>query len=1504
MKTDRGTEPKISTTFVWPRGQGLLYAAVASRWVRAYEPGGADLLPKAETLRTVLLLVSFAGVAGLVLSAAAVAGDDVLDRPYVFVNEVMASNATVLADGQGQFDDWVELYNPGREPVDLAGMYLTDDPAEPTRWVFPAGGAATIIGPRDHLIVWTDGDTLDAGLHANFRLNADGDEIYLFAADGETLIDGFSFGPQTPDISFGRTPDGGETLRFFAEPTPGDRNSEGYLGEVAPLVFSHERGFYGSSFNLTIATPTEGAQITYTLDGRIPDDPDYRFRPGQTYTGPIPIDRTTCVRAIAVKPGWKPTALATHTYILDAGEEARSLPVISLVGDAAKTFYEPMGVMAIVGGTYSNGVWTSTGADSYNNVLERGLERPVSAEWIDPEGGNGFHIDCGLRVHGSNYMRPRYVRQNGYWSGNGKFSFRLYFRGEYGRNRLEYPLFPESDVEQFASIVLRGGHNDRVNPFIKDELLRRLHKDMGQRACMGTFANLFINGEYKGYFNVTEHVKEESCQEWFDSDQPWDVMTMNGIRDGNAESWNAMINYARGHDLSVAPYYRELAERLDVVAFVDYLILQLWAANWDWPTNNWSAAGERSDEGLWRFFVWDAEGTMESRDLNRSGFTDMPSYAGGAKGLNNLNTPIAYLYRALRASADFRLLFADRIYKHFYNGGAMTEQRIVQRFSELREAMRGVIPNMNTYVINTWVPNRRDIFIDDCAAQDVYTFDGPMFAVNGAVQYGGYASANDSLHIVSPVNGATIYYTLDGTDPGRTAAASQVGAVTLVSQDMPKRVLVPTDVRSGRTRAGDWRGVPPYDDSTWILSTGAPGGIGYEQNAGYEGHISTDVGEQMYGVVGSCYIRIPFVFSGDEDALDSMALRVQYDDGFVAFLNGEEIARRNFEGEPAWDSVASVTHGDTEAVFFERVDVSNHIRLLHAGDNVLAIHGLNASLTSSDFLINAELEAAGTTWEETEPNAPQYDGPITLTTSTHVKARAYVGGLWSALSEATFAVGPVAESLRISEIMYHPAAPNTEYVELTNVGAESLDLNMVRFTDGIDFTFPSIELAPGDFCLLVGNVDAFEAEYGPGLPIAGVYAGSLNNAGERIELRDAAGQIIHRFEFRDGWYDVTDGLGFSLTVRDVAGANPSAWGDRNAWRPSVVVGGSPGFDDSGDVPTPGAVVINELLANAAGNVPDWIELHNTTDEPVHVGGWFLSDDADEPTKYEIVRGTTIGPGGYLVLTEDRQFGNSGAAGCHTPFALSRNGETVYLNSGSNGTLTGYTEQQEFGPSDPGVPFGRHQLSTGAFDFAPMGEPTPGGPNAYPAVGPVVITEIMYHPDGSSDAEYVELRNISDLEVTLYDFVRDAPWRLADDPDDPGLAFLLPSDEPVTLAPGQYLLLVKDKLLSDVRYSVPESVPVFEWGAGKLSNAGETVHLGRPGDLDAEGLRHWIAVDSVTFSDGAHGEDFADGIDPWPVEADGFGSSLTRTAPDRYGNDPNNWQADIPSPGVTKRLPGR
>jgi len=103
------------------------------------------------------------------------------------------------------------------------------------------------------------------------------------------------------------------------------------------------------------------------------------------------------------------------------------------------------------------------------------------------------------------------------------------------------------------------------------------------------------------------------------------------------------------------------------------------------------------------------------------------------------------------------------------------------------------------------------------------------------------------------------------------------------------------------------------------------------------------------------------------------------------------------------------------------------------------------------------------------------------------------------------------------------------------------------------------------------------------------------------------------------------------------------------------------------------------------------------------------------------------------------------------------GETVYLHSGADGALTGYSEQESFDASDAGVSLGRHLKSTGTYNFVALSAPTPGAENAAPQVGPVVITEIMYHPAEPADAEYVELLNISDAPVTLYD-VRCDPGR--------------------------------------------------------------------------------------------------------------------------------------------------
>ena len=119
---------------------------------------------------------------------------------------------------------------------------------------------------------------------------------------------------------------------------------------------------------------------------------------------------------------------------------------------------------------------------------------------------------------------------------------------------------------------------------------------------------------------------------------------------------------------------------------------------------------------------------------------------------------------------------------------------------------------------------------------------------------------------------------------------------------------------------------------------------------------------------------------------------------------------------------------------------------------------------------------------------------------------------------------------------------------------------------------------------------------------------------------------------------------------------------------------------------------------------------------------------------------------------------------------------------------------------------------------------------------------------------------------------------------------------MVLAPGEYLLIVRDLVAFSQTLPIPDGVQVFEWTDGRLANSSEKIQLSKPGDEDEDGTRSWIRVDRVVYSDGSHGDDFATGIDPWPVEADGQGGALIRIDPQAYGNDPANWQAGAASSG--------
>jgi hypothetical protein len=141
----------------------------------------------------------------------------------VVINEFLADNASVNQDEAGEYDDWVELYNASAVTVTLDGMHLADSLAEPTEWQFPAG---TIIPPGGHLLVWCDRNVGQGPLHADFKLDRDGEEIGLFDSTTHGLVplDWITFGPQQEDVSYGRRPDGVDRWEFLNPPTPGMSN--------------------------------------------------------------------------------------------------------------------------------------------------------------------------------------------------------------------------------------------------------------------------------------------------------------------------------------------------------------------------------------------------------------------------------------------------------------------------------------------------------------------------------------------------------------------------------------------------------------------------------------------------------------------------------------------------------------------------------------------------------------------------------------------------------------------------------------------------------------------------------------------------------------------------------------------------------------------------------------------------------------------------------------------------------------------------------------------------------------------------------------------------------------------------------------------------------------------------------------------------------------------------------------------------------------------------------
>lgn len=512
--------------------------------------------------------------------------------------------------------------------------------------------------------------------------------------------------------------------------------------------------------------------------------------------------------------------------------------------------------------------------------------------------------------------------------------------------------------------------------------------------------------------------------------------------------------------------------------------------------------------------------------------------------------------------------------------------------------------------------------------------------------------------------------------------------------------------------------------------------------------------------------------------------------------------------------------------------------------------------------------------------AQAFQLPFALNAQSLVQARVKNGTNWSGLTAAVFYTPQDFSKLAITEIMYNPPASgpwssdDLEFLELKNIGTSTLNLGTLTFSAGINFTFTNgTLLAPGQFFVLARTAAAFQSKY-QGVPVNGVFTGRLDNSGETLRLSTPQANTILAVTYNDRapWPLSPDSYGFSVVPRNAIAPDNSDNGSH--WRASTALGGSPGADDP--APTIPGVVINEILTHTDLPLVDAVELFNPTAQSVDISGWFLSDDGTTPIKYRIPNGTLIPAGGYVVFTETN-FNPTPATLFN--FSLNSAGDAIYLTSGDGTNLLSYSHGVDFGAAANGVSFGRYVNSVGEEQFPAQLATTLGAPNSGPRIGPVVISEIMYHPDADGD-EFIELRNITPSGVQLFDPANPTnTWRVS------GLGFTFPTNI-VLPSNGLALIVATNPAAFRAKYSVPSEVLVVGPFAGALQDSGERLELQRPDLPDTNGVAY-ITVDEVRYNDRA----------PWPPGADGGGPSLQRRVASEYGNDPINWEAALPTPGV-------
>ena len=532
-----------------------------------------------------------------------------LPVPALLINEVISSNDSIPAP-DGSFCDMVEIFNPSSEAVALSGFWLSDKRSEPQRFRLPEAD----LEPGGYFVVCCSG--VGEG-HAPFKISSSGEKLYLSDANG--VVDFMNVpGDVKKNESYGRSASG---YAYMSAPTMGAPNSAGHEASLLPPTASLPTGSYDSE--LSIELSGEGT-IYYTLDGSAPTVYS------NVYSGPITVRHMACIRAFCADGGRE----SDETSFFYAVNEEHSFPILSVAISRDRLTGEK-GVLTNVKNEYEY--------EAFVTMMENGTEL--------------FSAPCGFKLHGNDSKKG--AKQN----------FQLRFRSKYGMSKLEYKLFENRDIEEFNSLVLKGGSEDFPFCNFRDELCTSLVDGVTELSVQAYRpVILFLGYEYHGIYFIRERYDEEYCAQRLGvSDESINMLKDYGeaVVAGSGKGFADLVSYCKSHDLREQEAYDYVMSRIDGTSLMDWYICRSYMGDTDLA--NVRMYNSEEADGKWRWCFYDLDWALWNQTTDPIGVT----------ARNDGNHEII---RALFKNPDFKDRFLKRMAKLM--GSVLNEQAICAKADE------------------------------------------------------------------------------------------------------------------------------------------------------------------------------------------------------------------------------------------------------------------------------------------------------------------------------------------------------------------------------------------------------------------------------------------------------------------------------------------------------------------------------------------------------------------------------------------------------------------------------------------------------------------------------------------------------------------------------------------------------------------------------------------------------------------------------------------------------